>query len=76
MPRYKSSERPPVGRSVQIEVDGQRYEGTYTIDGPLVTVETLLLGSRRVPIGDCPPDVAARVALLELVHASIRRTAS
>jgi hypothetical protein len=61
---------------VQIEVDGQRFEATYTIDGPAVTVDTLLLGSARVLIGDRIPEIAARVALLELVHASARRTAS
>jgi len=72
MPRYKSSEGAPAGRPVQIEVDGQRYEGTYTVDGPAVTVDTLLLGFRRVLIGDRSPEIAARVALLELVHASIR----
>jgi len=76
MPRYKSSEGRPVGRSVRIEVDGQHYEATYTIDGPAVTVETLLLGSTRVLIGDGLPEIAARVALLELVHASMRRTGS
>ena len=73
MPRYKSSERPPVGRRVQIEVDGQRYEGTYTIDGPLVTIDTLLLGSRRAAIGDRTPEIAARVALLDLVQARVLR---
>jgi hypothetical protein len=76
MPRYKTSEGAPAGRPVRIEVDGQRYEGTYTVDGPAVMVDTLLLGFRRVLIGDRTPEVAARLALLELVYASARRTAS
>ena len=62
-----------MGRSVQIEVDGRRYEGTYTVDGTVVTVDTLLLGMRRAALGDRTPEIAARVALLELVHASVKR---
>jgi hypothetical protein len=76
MPRYKSSEGAPAGRPVQIEVDGGRYEGTYTIDGPAVTVDTLLFGVKRALIGDRSPEIAARVALLELVHENVRNTAS
>jgi hypothetical protein len=73
MPRYKSTEGAPAGRPVQIEVDGRRYEGTYTVDGPAVTVDTLLFGFKRVLIGDQSPEVAAPIALLELVHANMRR---
>ena len=76
MPRYKSSEGAPAGRPIQIEVDGRHYQGTYTVDGPAVTVDALLLGVRRVLIGDRSPEIAARVALLELVHANTRRKAS
>ena len=75
MGRYKSVERPPAGRSVQIEVDGVRYEGTYTVDGSIVSVDTLLLGSRRGTCADGAPQIVARVLLLELVHLSDRRTA-
>jgi hypothetical protein len=73
MPRYKSSERAPSGQVVQLEFDGRHYAGTYTVDGPMVTVDTLLLGSRRAPFGDQPPEIAARVLLLELVYASFKR---
>jgi hypothetical protein len=76
MPRYKSTERGPVSQVVQLEFDGRHYAGTYTVDGPMITVETLLLGSRRAPLADQPPEIAARVLLLELVYASIRRTGS
>ena len=75
MGRYKSIERPPVGRSVQIEVDGERYEGTYTVDGSIVSVDTLLLGSRRGTVTDGSPATVAKVLLLELVHLSKRRSA-
>jgi hypothetical protein len=76
MPRHKSTERGPIPQVVQLELDGRHYAGTYTVDGPMITVDTLLLGSRRVPLGDQPPEIAARVLLLELVYASIRRTGS
>ena len=75
MGRYKSVERPPAGRNVQIEVDGMRYEGTYTVDGSIVSVDTLLLGSRRGTVTDDSPEVVARVLLLELVHLNERRSA-
>jgi hypothetical protein len=75
MARYKSVERPPTARSVQIEVDGQRYEGRYTVDGMIVRVDSLLLGSRCGPVGDGPPEIVAKLLLLELVHLSDRRSA-
>ena len=75
MGRYKSIERPPAARSVQIEVNGVRYEGTYTVDGSIVSVDTLLLGSRRGTCTDGSPETVARVLLLELVHLNERRTA-
>ena len=75
MGRYKSVERPPAGRSVQIEVDGVRYQGTYTVDGSIVSVDTLLLGSRRGTCTDGAPEIVARVLLLELVHLNERRSA-
>lgn len=75
MGRYKSIERPPAGKTIQIEVDGQRYEGTYTVDGSIVSVDTLLLGSRRGTFTDGSPETVARVLLLELVHLSGRRSA-
>ena len=76
MPRFKSTERPPSGRVVQLEFDGRHYAGTYTVDGPMVTVDTLLLGSRRAPLTDQAPEVVARVLLLELVYASLKKTGS
>jgi hypothetical protein len=75
MPRYKISEGAPAGRPVRIEIAGRHYEGTYTVDGPAVTIHMPLFGIKRALIGDRCPDIAARVALLELVHANIRYTA-
>jgi hypothetical protein len=75
MARHKSIERPPAGRSIHIEVDGVHYGATYTVDGTMVSVDTLLLGSRRGPLADGPPDVVAKILLLELVHLNERRSA-
>jgi hypothetical protein len=72
MTRHKSIERPPVGTPIEIEFDGQHYEGTYTLDGPMVTVESLTLGVKRGHRGDGVPVVVARLLLAELAHA--RRT--
>ena len=76
MARHRSIERPPVGRSVQIEVDGMRYEGTFVVNGPIVTVDTLLLGSRQTALANDPPEIVARQLLLELVYLSAQRTGS
>ena len=75
MGRYKSIERPPAGKAIQIEVNGERYEGTYTVDGSIVAVDTLLLGSRRGSVSDGSPATIARVLLLELVLLHQRRSA-
>ena len=75
MARHKSIERPPAGRSIHIEVNGVHYGATYTVDGQVVTVDTLLLGSRRGRLGDDSPEIVAKVLLLELVHMNDRRSA-
>jgi hypothetical protein len=75
MARYRSIERPPAGRTVQIEINGVRYEGTYTVDGPIVTVDSLLLGHRSAALGDGPAEVVAKILLLELLHLHERRSA-
>ncbi|HLX30663.1 MAG TPA: hypothetical protein VKV24_19460 [Casimicrobiaceae bacterium] len=75
MARYRSIERPPAGRTVQIEVAGVRYEATYTVDGPIVTVDSLLLGHRSAALGDGSAEVVAKVLLLELVYSHERRSA-
>ena len=75
MARYRSIERSPAGRTVQLEIGGVRYEATYTVDGPIVTVDSLLLGHRCGALGDGAPEVVAKVLLLELVHSHERRSA-
>ena len=72
MTRFKSSERPPAGHSVSIELNGHAYEGTYTVDGPMLSLDTLTLGVRREPLGDYEPVVLARLLLAELVYDSER----
>jgi hypothetical protein len=76
MARHKSIERPPAGKRIEIEFDGERHEGTYTLDGPMVTVQSLLLGTRRAPLGDGSPEAIARLLLAELAHAARPRPRS
>jgi len=73
MTRHKSVECPIAGRGVRIEFDGRHYEGTYTVDGPVITVESLLFGSKRARLGDASPEALAKLLLAELVHESARR---
>ena len=70
MGRYKSIERAPAGRPVRIALRGETYEGTYRVDGPVITVETLMFGTARRPIGDNPLETLAKLMLAELVEAS------
>lgn len=76
MARHKSIERPPAGKRIEIEFDGERHEATYTLDGPMVTVQSLLLGTRRAPLGDGSPEAIARLLLAELAHAARLRSRS
>ena len=73
MARHKSIERPPAGKRIDIEFEGERHEATDTLDGPMVTVQSLLLGIRRAQVGDGSPDAVARLLLAELAHARRRR---
>ena len=73
MTRHKSIERPPVGTPIEIDFNGQHFEGSYTVDGPMVTVESLALGIKRAPLGDGAPMAIARLLLAELAHAARTR---
>jgi len=66
--RHKSVEQPAVGRSIHIALDGQDYEGSYTVDGPTLTVHSLTLGVRVSHIGDVAPEVLAKLLLAEMVY--------
>jgi hypothetical protein len=55
---------------VSIELDGHAYEGTYMVNGPMLSLDTLTLGVRREPLGDYDPAVLARLLLAELVYDS------
>ena len=68
MTRHKSSERPPDGRHFRITLDGREFEGTYTVNGPILAVESLLLGIKRRQLGDAHPESLARLLLAELVY--------
>lgn len=76
MARHKSIERPLEGRNVRIVLDGESHEGTYTVSGPIVTVESLLLGTKRAPLGDATPEILAKLLLAELVYEFQKRSAA
>ena len=59
MGRHRAIERPPVGRMIRIQLRGTTYEGSYTVDGPVVAVEALAFGSKRRYLTDSPPEVLA-----------------
>jgi hypothetical protein len=68
MARHKSCERPPEGRHFRITLDGREFEGTYTVNGPMLAVESVLMGIKRRQLGDTHPDVLAKLLLAELVY--------
>ena len=67
MGRFKSVERAPAGRTIQINLRGKVYEGTYCLNGPMITVDTLLFGTKRQLVGDHAPEALAKLMLAELV---------
>jgi hypothetical protein len=68
MTRHKSSERSPEGRHFRITLDGREFEGTYTVNGPILAVESLLMGMKRRQLGGAHPEALARLLLAELVY--------
>jgi hypothetical protein len=61
-------EHPPAGRRVCVELNGQVYEGTFTVDGPMLTLAAPTLGVKRVPLMDNKPHALAKLLLTELVY--------
>jgi hypothetical protein len=76
MGRFKSVERAPAGRVVQINLRGKAYEATYRIDGPMITVDTLLFGTKRQLVGDNAPDALAKLLLAELIDEALCNNAT
>ena len=74
MARHKSIERPPAGRSIRIDLRGETHEATYTVDGSMVSVESLTLGFKCAPLGDGSAEAVARLLLAEMVDENERRT--
>jgi hypothetical protein len=66
MARHKSIERPPAGRSIRIDLQGETHEATYTVDGSMVMVESLTLGVKCARLSDNAPEALARLLLAEL----------
>ena len=68
MPRHKSAERPLAEHSVRIHFEGKTYEAAYTVDGPIVAINSTKLGSKSALRGGIPPDALATIMLTELVY--------
>ena len=69
MTRHKSIERPPTGRSIRIELAGKSYDGSYTVDGSVVTTRSVTLGVRCAHLRDSSPETLAKLLLAELADA-------
>ena len=46
--------RPPIAKTVWVEVDGKRYEGSYVIEKRLITVSVMMVGSITTQLGGSP----------------------
>jgi hypothetical protein len=74
MPRNKSVEQPPRERSVSVELYGTIYEGTYTVNGDIVAVQSPALGVKWAQQrGGGPPDALAKILLTELAYEEAER---
>ncbi|MHB8493704.1 MAG: hypothetical protein ACYC9Z_15250 [Casimicrobiaceae bacterium] len=51
---------PPIAQAVRIERNGVVYEGTYTVNGTMVTATSLILGSKSAPLGAGSPETTAK----------------
>lgn len=60
----------PPRRPVEVEVDGTRFSGWYTVQSGVITVRTVLHGSEATHVGGSTPEVLARMLLHELVSKS------
>lgn len=68
MAHAENADCPAQRCTVRIVWSGEEYCGTYRVDGPMVTVETCLLGSRRAQLLDDSPEALARSLLVELAR--------
>lgn len=67
MARHRSIESGPAPRSVHIERDGTTYEGTYSINGAMITGSSPVLGSKTTQISGSSPEALAKIILTELL---------
>jgi hypothetical protein len=74
MARYKSLERSPAGRSIRIDSGGETHDASYTVDGSMVTVESLTLGVRCGHLHDSSAEALAKRLLAELAEERERRS--
>jgi hypothetical protein len=67
MARHKSVERAPIARAAHIERNGTTYDGTYSINGPMITVSSPILGSKTTQLSASSPEALAKIILTELL---------
>jgi hypothetical protein len=58
---------------IEIEVDGKRFEGRYSVESGVITVWTVLHGREATQLGGSSPERLARILLHELVAKSKNR---
>jgi hypothetical protein len=75
MPRFKSTEQPPMGRHVLIQRRGELYHGSYSVDGLMVVVDSPMLGTKRAWLGELTAEARAKILLTELLEEQDKRNA-
>jgi hypothetical protein len=59
---------PTLARSVTVTIDGVAYHGSYFVQRSMIYVRSPL-GAKATQVGGSPPEVIAKLLLLELVQA-------
>ena len=74
LPRYERPDDPPPPVHVEIEYDGKKYSGSYTVGRDnTITVTTASWGSKYALRHASTPEVLAPILLRELVEEAKRR---
>ena len=60
--------RPPECHDVEVEIDGKRHRGSYSVDRGVIRVSYSDGGSKATQLGGIDPDRLAKRLLSELVR--------
>jgi hypothetical protein len=72
MSRKRRGSREPVSREVEVEIEGRRYQGVYSMSDGMVHVSTPH-GSKSAAVHSMPDEVLAKMLLRELVREERQR---